>query len=53
MNSRKVLIFDLPFTRITPSSEASSAIGVKLAACHGVLAWSGVVMKLPLVEVMW
>ena len=52
-NSLKVLIFDLPFTRITASSEARSAIGVKLVAVHAVLACSGVVMRLPLVEVMW
>ncbi len=53
MNCAKLLISDLPFTTMIRSSEASSATGVKLRGCQGVLACSGVVMKLPLVVEMW
>ena len=53
MNSCSVRIFEPLLTSSSMSSEASSATGVKLAGCQGVLACSGVVMKLPLVLVMW
>ena len=49
MNASKLSMSKSPFTSSTRSSVASSAIGVKSVGPQGVSAWSGVVMKLPLV----